>query len=386
MSLVPPAAGAGPAGDPADRFRVEPWLHYLGGLVSRCPGFWKWLGDRETGLLADRLRAIPIRRPIYVTGLARSGSTLLLEILARHSDTATHRYRDDPLLFIPYLWSRYLERTPRPKARAVERAHGDGILVTPESPEAFEEVLWMAFFPDLHDPRTPAVLDGDTDHPEFETFYRDHIRKLLLVRGGTRYLAKGNYNLTRLGYLRKLFPDARFVIPVREPVWHVASLMRQHRRFCAGQRRHPRARAHLRRVGHFELGLDRRPVNAGDSEEVAHIVELWERGAEVEGWARYWAHLHDHLAGRLAADPQLRSAVLLVRHEEFRRTPAATVAALFAHCGLTPGADLRRETAAMVRPPSLQRPAFFSGEDLATIDRCTSDTAHRLGLGGGVAP
>ena len=93
----------------------------------------------------------------------------------------------------------------------------------------------MAFFSTLHDPGSSAVLNGETNNKEFANFYKDHIRKLLLLRGGRRYLSKANYNLTRLGYLLKLFPDARFLLPVRDPVWHIASLMRQHQRFYVHQ-------------------------------------------------------------------------------------------------------------------------------------------------------
>lgn len=153
----------------------------------------------------------------------------------------------------------------------------------------------MAFFPRLHDPRVNAVLDAHTANAEFEAFYRDHLRKLLLVRGGQRYLSKCNYNVTRLEYLLRLFADARFVIPVRDPVWQIASLMKQHALFCEGTQRNPRALSHLRRISHYEFGQDRRPINAADDEAVQEIIELWARGAEVEGWACYWKHIHAYL-------------------------------------------------------------------------------------------
>src|SRR5690606_33251786 len=155
---------------------------------------------------------------------------------------------------------------------------------------------WMSFFPNLHDPRASEVLDGSTRHPQFEQFYRDHVRKLLAVRGAERYVSKGNYNVTRLEYLLALFPDARFVIPVRDPVWHVASLMKQHRLFCARTRDNPKARTHLRRVGHFEFGPDRRPINAGDTECVQAICAHFAAGRDIEGWALYWNHLYGYLA------------------------------------------------------------------------------------------
>ena len=94
--------------------------------------------------------------------------------------------------------------------------------------------------------RASQVLDAATSNPAFERFYADHLKKILLVRGGQRYLSKGNYNLTRFAYLRKLFPDARFIVPVRDPRWHIASLMKQHRLFCAEERRDPRILKHMR--------------------------------------------------------------------------------------------------------------------------------------------
>src|SRR3546814_18222232 len=90
------------------------------------------------------------------------------------------------------------------------------------------------------------------------------MRKLLWVRRRPRYLAKANYNGTRMEYLLKLFPDARFVLPLRDPAAHIASLMKQQRLFCEGERRHPAALEHMRRIGHFEFGIDRRPIHVGD--------------------------------------------------------------------------------------------------------------------------
>ena len=154
--------------------------------------------------------------------------------------------------------------TPAPPA---ERAHKDRILVTPDSPEAMEEVLWMRFFPEAHETGKDQVLTDATSNPAFERFYKDHLKKILLVRGGRRYLSKGNYNLTRFAYLLKLFPDARFIVPVRDPRWHIASLIKQHRLFCDEERRDPRILQHMRRAGHFEFGLDRRAINVGDPVE-----------------------------------------------------------------------------------------------------------------------
>ncbi|NJO36725.1 MAG: sulfotransferase [Rhizobiales bacterium] len=358
-------------------FEVAGWVDRLGGHIERHPTFWIRLGNLESRFLKDDLARIRIEAPIYVAGLARSGSTFLLEALAAHGDTVTHRYKDFPPVFTPYWWNRFLGFMPKKQAAPAERAHKDGITITEDSPEAFEEALWMAFFPKLHDPRTSAMLGRDRTNPAFEAFYKDHIRKLLAVRGGKRYLSKGNYNLTRLAYLQTIFQDARFVLPVRAPAWHIASLIKQHRLFVGGLDGNPKALDHMRRVGHFEFGPDRRPINAGEDRAIQAIEVLWAEGEEVEGQARYWAHLHGKVADQLEADQRLRDAVLIVSYEALCAEPAPVIRRLFDHCGLPIGEGSVRELAAKVQFPTYYQPEFTDAER-AMIDDITGPAAERL--------
>ncbi|MEQ8815212.1 MAG: sulfotransferase [Thalassobaculum sp.] len=362
---------------PDDRFRVPGWLDVLGYMVEHWPETWRRLGDAETRRIRDRLAGSAIRQPVYVTGLARAGSTVLLELLSQHPDVATHRYRDFPMLHVPWTWNRFVDAAVTEDSEPRERAHGDGIAVTPESPEAFEEIIWMSFFPDIHEPGVPNVLERIVEHPEFEAFYRDHIRKLLLLRGGTRYLAKGNYNVTRLGYLCRMFPDARIVLPIRDPVAHVASLMRQHDLFRRVGRRNPRARRHMRRAGHFEFGLDLRPINTGDSGATQRIRRLWASGADVEAWARYWAMVYGYVADLLERDTAVRDGTLLVRFEDLCRAPADTMRRIQGHAAL-PGERLPALAEERIREPSYYRPPF--GEPaIRLIREHTGPVAARFG-------
>jgi hypothetical protein len=232
--------------------------------------------------------------PVYVCGLARSGSTLLHEIVASHPSVATQRMKDYPMIFTPYWWRRATANLRPQEPR--ERPHRDKVMVTTESPDALEEMLWMAFFSRCHDPSRTMVMGAGDRHPAFESFYQAHIRKLLLAEGKTRYAAKANYHIARLPYLVRLLPDAKFIIPVRAPADHIASLMRQHRWFSKGQRKYRRALAFMQRSGHFEFGLDRRPMNLGDGKRVQEIVEAWAAGDEVRGLAMYWDMVYGYLA------------------------------------------------------------------------------------------
>lgn len=354
---------------------IDPWVDRIGGWIERHRGLSIRLGNLESRLWADRMRDIDIARPIYVAGIARSGSTILLELLSRHPDLATHRYRDFPALFTPVFWNWFVDRAGSAPQEAKERAHKDRIRVTPESPEAFEEVIWTGFFPKLHTSDGNAVLDADSDNPAFEAFYRDHMRKIIALRGGSRYLAKANYNVTRLGYLLKLFPEARFIVPMRDPVWHVASLMKQHDLFCREGMRDARVTHHLERSGHFEFGLSRRAPVIGNG--AAEVERLWREGDDVAGWAMLWALVYGHLAAALDADAALRAATKIVRYEDLCADPSTSMAAVLEHCGLAPE-GIPERASAEISPPGYYRPGF-TDEEVAIIRDRTSAVASAFG-------
>ncbi len=348
-------------------------------LMRRTGGFWERLGNLETRVLGSEIAGVKVREPVYVTSLARAGTTIITELLSRHPDLTSHRYSDFPPVWTPYWWNALRARLPLPEVEAAERAHKDRLAVTPDSPEAVEEVLWMRFFPCAHDGAADNVLDRGTDHPDFEQYYRDHIRKLLAVRGAKRYLAKGNYNLTRLGYLLKIFPDARFVIPVRDPVWHVASLMKQDRLFNAQHDADPRTRDYMHLLGHYEFGRGKHCINVGDDELVSEIQGLWESEDAVRGWALYWRSLYDHLLERLASDERLGEACLLVGYEDLCREPGPWIDRIVAHCRLDPGSfeAVRDEFAGRISPPDYYEPGFSPAE-IREIEAITGGVHRRL--------
>ena len=191
----------------------------LSSWVVNHPCFWTAVGNAESTILADKLVSIPLKSPVYICGLARSGSTLLLELLASYPAFVSHRYRDNPFVFTPYWWNKTVALTPFRDLNLRERAHGDGMMINSDSPEAMEEIIWMAFFKNIHSAQNPMPLLEYYSHTAFESFYADHLRKLILVRGlkegRSRYLCKNNYNVTRMPYLLRLFPDARFIIRLR---------------------------------------------------------------------------------------------------------------------------------------------------------------------------
>jgi len=362
--------------DKTSPFYVPPFLDILGRLVERYRRFWLWLGRLESALVAEELRAVSLTKPVFVCGLARSGSTLLHEVLAAHPGVATHRIKDYPMIFTPFWWRRATTRAPMAPAR--ERPHQDKMMITTESPDSIEEMLWMAFFPRCHISSVDMRLGSNVRHRDFESFYSNHIRKLLLAERATRYVAKANYHVARLPYLLRLFPDARFIIPVRSPVAHIASLVRQQRLFSEGHRAVSKSLAVMQRSGHFEFGLDRRPMNLGDRERVQKILDAWAVGEEVRGWAIYWDMVYRYLAELLESNEAVRAASLIVRFETLCEHPAASLQAALDHCGLPNPQPIIDRFASTIRKPDYYQ-NLFSAEELALIHEVTGTTAGRWG-------
>jgi hypothetical protein len=296
--------------------------YFLVRFSRRSQSLLRRIGDWETQFLGARLTAIPLERPVFVTGLARSGTTLLLELLAAIDGVATHRYRDFPFLTIPYFWNRYLDSFPVHE-QPVERPHQDRIYITRESPEAMEEPLWRAFFPHGHTGDSLHRMTAGDANPEFERFYAEHLRKLLLVRGGRRYVAKNNYHVPRLEYLASLFPDAQFIVPIRHPLTHVNSLVRQHQKFSNYAAADPRVPRWLEAAGHFEFGPQRLPIRLQEGEG-ERTLAAWTRGEEHLGYAIQWKQVYGFVEMLRQTNAELAQRILVVRYEDLCDAPEPT--------------------------------------------------------------
>ncbi len=339
-----------PSHVPFSERRIAP---LLAALPSLGPRLARW----ESATVRDEIDAVQPEAPVWICGMARSGSTILLEMLNGLPAFTSHRYSDYPWLWTPYWWNRLHARLPLPTVPAHERAHRDGIVVSRDSPEAFEEVFWMHYFADRHDPAVSQVLEADAPAAEFLRFFREHQRKLLAARGATRYLAKANYHLPRLGFLHHHFPNARFIIPVREPLAQIASLLKQDALFCKLDREDPAVSAHLARIGHFEFGPHKRALNLGDADEASAIAACFERGERAEGYARQWLAQYGFALRRMREDPALASACLWLGHDRLCADPRAGLERLGSHVGL---AEDDRNMLVEEWAPRLHKPGYYA--------------------------
>ncbi len=296
------------------------------------------LCDMEAQMHGSAIAAQAMGAPIFVTSLPRAGTTLLLEVLARHRSLVTHSYRDMPFVLSPVMW-RKLSGRFQVKQAAKERAHKDGLLVSVDSPEAFEEVLWLRHFPEHYSERgiTPW---GDL--PEgFTRALRHHMQALIHSRGGEageapRYLSKNNANIARIAGLAKAFPDARFLVPLRDPLAQAKSLLRQHQLALETHAQSAFARRYVRDIGHFEFGADHKPILFEGMEQVIESHDP----LTLDYWLAYWIAAYRHLAGEEACE--------LIGMEAF--TGSFDPHALWTMLGLPADDAASSDARALVRP------------------------------------
>jgi hypothetical protein len=365
----------------AERFSVPAGLYWFVGLVSATAPLFIKLGQLESKFLKSRMAAIPIDRPIYILGLPRAGTTISAQMLSEHPDVTTHRYSDFVLPYVPWGWNRLFPKLPVKALRSpVERVNRDRLEVTRDSSEGVEEMIWLRFFQQLHDSSRCNVLDDGTQNPGFETFFKDHIRKLLLVRGRSRYVSKNNPCVTRMRYLRGIFPDARFLLYIRNPIDHAASVLKQDRLFADLALDDRRLVRMNRMTGFHEFGPNYVPVNVGNDALTQEICRCRDQGRLVRARALQWASVFGFIIEQLKHDPELARAVCVVRYEDLCAKPGETIDRILAHTGLSLHAftPMRIKYISKLSLPDYYRPNF-SVEERAEIIALTKDVAAHFG-------
>lgn len=289
------------------------------------------LDDRLAAGRAERIEAGP---PIFITSLARGGTTALLNALSGAPELATHLYRDMPFLTAPVLWSRLGGK--RSVARR-ERAHGDGLEIDLDTPEAFEEVLWMLHWPEKYRAGGIDLWRASDAKPEALEALQRHFRKIAYLRRGidrvpegpVRYLSKNNANIARIELLNEALPGAQIVVPLRGPAAHAASLMRQHANFLKQHEEDGFVLRYMRDIGHFEFGKLHRPLLFDG------MTKATAETPPADYWLDYWIRAFREVEAH-------KGEVLIVAQDDLRSDPQRTMEALTEVLGVDYATDFTR--------------------------------------------
>ena len=308
--------------------RISRWLHWMAleiGIVRKASL------ELEKILFLKKATRDPriIDEPVFVMGLARSGTTVVLEILESTGVFHSPTYRDMPFVLCPNLWQR-LTKHSRLHAQNATRAHGDGLLVGFDSPESFEEVFWCTACKAQEGKALAYAMPSEDDLNDFAAYRRlcvlsalPNFYKLKHATLSLRYLSKNNNNVLRLNELSAL-SGAHLVMIVRDPLATAWSLYRLHKRFTQLQSDDPFVRAYMRWLGHHEFGLGHKPLITG----LQHLDGL--NPDQPDYWLAYWLGTYQNIWKDYNNLPIDRlSRIIWMSHERLCQAPAEELAKLF---------------------------------------------------------
>lgn len=251
---------------PNNYSHLQKWLHRLtlSSIAVRALAF-----DIENMLM--RKKVVSLDSHIFIAGMARAGSTALLNAIHSAESFASLTYSDMPFVMAPNLWSKI--NYGDEKTEEIERAHGDNVLVSTDSPEAFEEVFWTTF---------PDCSSANRDR------FRHFVTHVLTKYKKNRYLSKSNQNYRRLSLIKKIFPNSTILVPFRSPASQAHSLLNQHIRFLRSSEIDPFVGEYMSLIGHCEFGPN---YSAAVPDIGAHNDPL-----EINHWLEQWILTYQNLA------------------------------------------------------------------------------------------
>ncbi|MDC3005254.1 sulfotransferase [Candidatus Pelagibacter sp.] len=197
---------------------------------------------------------------IFITGLPRSGTTTILNLIYSSNQFASLIYRNMPFLMSPNI-SKLINKK---NISSKQRAHKDGINFDLDSPEAFDEIFFR-------------LIDKKNIDMKYE--FKKFIELILISQNKKLYISKNNSNYKRINYINKIFCNSHFLISFRDPLQHAYSLYLQHLNFTELQKKDTFVKKYMDYLGHHEFGLNHKswvnPKKYYDTFSLNYWIEQW---------------------------------------------------------------------------------------------------------------
>lgn len=255
---------------------------------------------------------------VVISGLARAGTTSLMNDLATIENFVSLSYANMPFVMIPNLWSRFY----KPKTEKVkERSHKDGIMIGYNSNEALEEYFFKvkandSYVQDLSVTEYEVPKDDYSDYLDYQTNIKLDDNKL--------YIAKNNNFIVRYKSIRALNEDFIFVILFRDPVTHTASLFEKHKYYQKIQKDDSFVLNYMNWLGHYEFGLNQKPFVFNDlSKDFINDDK-----ESLDFWLKSWVNYYSYVL--TIQHPN----TILVNYDSYCKNPKETISSILNKTGV----------------------------------------------------
>lgn len=232
-----------------------------------------------------------IDKPVFVCGLARSGTTPITQMLYFTDKFSSLEYKDLPFLEIPLIWNIF-SKFIYGKNRKIERFHKDGLLINQNSPDAFLEVIFKNNIENYYENGFSKILKSNYKNLKLTKDLNLSLIKTMKLRKRSRYLSKINYLVCRIDYILNIFKDAKILICVRDPIDTAISLTKLHYKFIQEAKVNKYFDFNLKQLCHFEFGNNRKPLLFLNSDRTNYF---WKKNQNFNGYLNEWINLYSYL-------------------------------------------------------------------------------------------
>ena len=266
-----------------------------------------------------------VNNPVFLSGLARSGTTIITDILNNTQKFSSFLYQDMPFYKTPILWNYVKKFFSQKEIKKIRREHGDNIYYNFQSPDAFEELIWSNYIEDYEN-NFANVLSSDYSNENLINDLKNSISKIIYLRGQNRYLSKGNYNLFRINFLAKEFQNAKFIILIRDPFQTAFSLEKIDKRFSTFGHEDKKFDEILNNLCHFEFGNNKKIPNFFKNKEI--IKNCWINDELFLGYLLFWKETYEFVYNTyLTTD--VKKKIHLINYNEFKKNYKKEIKKLF---------------------------------------------------------
>jgi hypothetical protein len=255
---------------------------------------------------------------VIISGLARAGTTSLMNDLSKISDFVSLNYANMPFLMCPNFWAKIY----KPKTKELkERSHKDGIMIGLNSAEALEEYFFKvkandSYIKDFHLSEYKITQEDYNDYLDYQSIIKLDNRKI--------YLAKNNNFILRYKSVREFNDDFIMVILYRDPLTHAASLMEKHRDYKELQKEDPFVLEYMNWLGHHEFGEQQKPFVLRKSEEnIDYDKET------LDYWLKIWINYYRYIL--TISHPN----TILINYDSYCKNPKETIETILKKIGIT---------------------------------------------------
>lgn len=232
-----------------------------------------------------------IDKPVFVCGLARSGTTPITQMLYFTDEFSSLEYRDLPFIEIPLVWNLF-NKFIYGKNKEIERFHKDGLIITQNSPDAFLEIIFKNNIENYDENGFSQLLKSNYKNINLKKELILTINKVNKLRKKRRFLSKINYLVSRIEYILSIFKNAKIIICVRNPIETAKSLSKLHYKFINESKTNKYFDFNISQLCHFEFGINRKPLLFLNCEKTK---SYWGKNQNINGYLNEWINLYSYL-------------------------------------------------------------------------------------------